>query len=89
MENEECLVEDISSSSDKEMWEIVKRNRPHLVRDDRNEEELVELDGPPPKKPATAEAVAATLNKGFKRQKKGRDRKANTPAEVTPQKKTP
>ena len=69
------------------MWEIVKRKRPHPVRDDGDEEELVELDGPPPKKLATAEAVAAALNKGFEMQRKGRDRKANTPVEVTPQKK--
>ena len=31
-----------------------------------------------------AEAVAAALNKGFEKQRKGRDRKPNTPVEVTP-----
>src|SRR5882724_5026613 len=31
-----------------------------------------------------AEAVAAALNKGFERQRKGIDRKPNTPFEVTP-----
>ena len=76
------MVEDISSSSDKETWEVVKRKRPHPVRDDGNGEELVELDGPPTKKLAMAEAVAAALNKGFKKQRKGRERKINTPVEV-------
>jgi len=47
MDSEECLVEDISSSSDKEIWEIVNRKRLHPVREDGNGEELVELAHPP------------------------------------------
>ena len=70
MDSEEHIVKDISLSSDKEMWEVVKRKRPHPVRDDGNGEELVELDGPPTKKLATAEAVAAALNKGFEKQRR-------------------
>ena len=49
----------------------------------------MELDDPPTKKLAMAKAVAAALNKGFEKQRKGRDRKANTPVEVTPPKKKP
>jgi len=41
-DSKEHLVEEISSSSDKGMWEIVKRKRPCPIRVDGSEEGLVE-----------------------------------------------
>ena len=35
---------------------------------------MVELEGPPPKKVATAKAVAAALNKGFEKERKGKEK---------------
>ena len=81
----EHLVKEISSSSDKEMWEFVKRKRPHPAKGDGNEEESVEHEGPPTKKSATAKAVAAALNKGFEMQRKGKEKKTDTPMETIPQ----
>ena len=61
----EHQLEDCSSCSEKSEWEIVRRKRPCPVQGDEDEEVLVELEGPPTKKVATAEAVMAALNKGF------------------------
>jgi len=83
VDSAEHLVEDISSSSDKELWELVKRKRPCPARGNGNGEGSVEHEGPPPtKKPAMAEAVATALNKGFEMQRKGKEKKTDTPMEA-------
>ena len=74
-DSEEHLVEEISSSSDKGIWEVVKRKRPHPIRVDGNEEESVEQESPPTKKLATAEAVANALNKSFEMKEKKKEKK--------------
>jgi len=71
----EHLLEDDSSSSEKELWEIVRRKRPHPIQGDGDEEVIVEHEGPPTKKLAMAEAVATPLNKGLRRRKNGRRRR--------------
>jgi len=72
-------------SSDKELWEFVRRKRPCPTKGNGNGEGSVEHEGPPAKKPAMAEAVAAALNKGFEMQRKGKEKKTNTPMETAPQ----
>jgi len=46
-----------------------------LTQGDGKWEEMVEHEGPPTKNTATAKAVAATLNKGFEMQRKGKEKK--------------
>jgi len=83
-DSEEHLVEEISSSSDKGIWEVVKRKRPRPIRVDGSEEELVERESPPAKKLATAEVVANALNKSFKIKEKKKEKKIDPLMEIVP-----
>jgi len=81
----EHILEDDSLSSEKELWEIVRRKRPCLTQSDGNEGVVVEHEGPPTKRLAMAEAVAAALNKGFEMERIGKEKKTNVPMENVPQ----
>jgi len=74
----EHLVEDVPSSSDKELWEIVRRKRPCLTQGNGDEEVMVEHKDPPAKRLATAKAVTAALNKGAERQRRGKEKKTTS-----------
>jgi len=82
-DSEEHLVEEISSSSDKGIWEVVKRKRPCPIRVDGSEES-VEQESPPAKKLAMAEAVANALNKSFKIKEKKKEKKIDPLMEIVP-----
>jgi len=80
----EHQLEDHSLSSDKSEWEYVRKKRAHPVQGD-GDEVLGELEGPPTKKVATAEAVAAALNVGFEVECKGMEMKTDSLMENEPQ----
>src|SRR5882724_10705726 len=83
-DSEEHLVEEISLSSDKGIWEVIKRKRPRPIRVDGSEEESVEQESPPAKKLAMAEAVANALNKSFEIKEKKKEKNIDPPMEIIP-----
>ena len=67
------------------MWEFVRRKRLNPTQGNGNGEAMVEHEGPPAQRPATAKTVVAALNKGFEMERKGKEKKTNSLMEDAPQ----